>query len=142
MYKIKLPVIIIALIALFCGLNIRSAQATPTLTVNVVNHSSVPNFVVADALPAFQEALDKDLNPIWGTDATLILNGSGEGWTIELLDFLGCNCYGFHIMSDGKPYAAVQMHESTWQLFFTHELFETMVDPYGDRASFTWMCYS
>lgn len=120
------------------------AQANP-VTIYVVNHSSLADSAVADALPAFQEALDTDFGPAWNTFAVLSLDiPPPNAEVIELVDQTDVAfAAGYHTVHPGHvPYAMVGVQTGlNWQLVFSHEMFEMLVDPYVDRAAFIRKCY-
>lgn len=96
------------------------------------NSSSLSDTAIHDALPAFQAAANLDFSPIWHESTNLRLGqppNGGEYISIEdSSDFPGA--LGYHSVTDnGIPYAKVFM-EGSWQITFTHELWEMLVDPY------------
>ncbi len=148
MYR-KLAVIFAAAIAL--------CASTPAFAagpvVYVANLSTVvPQADVVAALPAFQIAVSRDLAAAWGTDATLTTDPAAEPTAAMVVriedDAQNCGCLGYHDVLGGKPtswiYAgtSASAHDS-WQLVFTHELFEMLVDPWINRFALwhdrTWL---
>jgi hypothetical protein len=119
-----------------------SADEQPpwTRAVYVVDDSdSITEAELADALPAFQAAVSHDLKPYWNVDARLVLGPppSARAWTITLSDHVDCLfCAGYHDTRLGVPYAKVfTLEDVDWQVVFTHELFEMLVDPQINRAA-------
>jgi hypothetical protein len=118
---------------------------------------TVPQADVDAALPAFQLAVSRDLARVWGSDALLTTDAALEpraAMTVRILDdsdacsLWGC-ALGYHELDDsGMPSAYVfaktgaDFHES-WQLTFSHELFEMLVDPWLNRFALwdgrTWL---
>lgn len=116
-------------------------------TIYVSNTSSnVTDASIADALPAFQAAVDEDFFPAWNQRADLVLLASGEtapkgAWTMEFSDFSDISgAAGYHsVDKSDTPYAKVFTQTGlNWQLIFTHELFEMLADPHVNRATLLW----
>jgi hypothetical protein len=106
--------------------------------VYVTNNSSLPDAAVADALPAYQQALDQDFAPVWreAQGSRLIFGEPPEGaWRIDIADVTECfYCAGYHDVKGGVPFAVVLADED-WQITFTHELWELLVNPNVDRSA-------
>jgi hypothetical protein len=104
----------------------------------VTNDSSLPDTEIADALPAFQRALDNDFATAWpiARGSKLFLGAAPpDAWEIRIVDFPHCLfCAGYHDVTNGVPYAVVSRLDD-WQLTFTHELWELLVNPYVDRVA-------
>lgn len=129
-------VYVLCLWALAITLNAKAAN------IYVVNQSSVADSTVQNSLPSFQQALDADFGPVWGADPTL-LYGPGPGWTITLTDQIKDvpGAAGYHGHKAEVPFAIVGMKTKlNWQLVFSHELFEMLVDPYATRAEGVIYC--
>lgn len=118
-----------------------SSAAKPVRTIYVRNTSAfVTDAEVRDALPAFQEALNKDFAPIWHTRARLVFIGARMpppgAERIQLVDFPNCFfCAGFHAMTHGGTvYSEIGVAPvlGDWHITFSHELWEQLVDPYAD----------
>lgn len=118
------------------------AKAAP-VPVYVQNKSAaVTSAELVDAMPAFQAAVSEDFAPVWGTDCKLILGYPPKGaMRIVLTDNVDVwGALGYHWVFTGAPTSKVfpQMSEDngvSWQLVFTHELFEMLADPWVNRAS-------
>jgi hypothetical protein len=131
------------LVAIIAALAFAPATLAAGPTLYVENTSTVvTDAQIADALPAFQASVSQDLAPIWGADATLVQAPAPAGaWTITVSDNSDVNgALGYHWLADGVPYGKVFAVDSAddganWQVVFTHELFEMLVDPYANRAS-------
>jgi hypothetical protein len=126
------------------GVPAAAAPERPFLrALYIVNESSVlSDAEIADALPAFQAAVSFDFKRYWGTEAQLVLGPppTDGSWVITIedrSDVLGA--LGYHDAE--PPYARVFAQTSledgfSWQVVFTHELFELLADPHINRASF------
>jgi hypothetical protein len=134
------------LLFLVAALAAALALAGPALaearTIYVRNLSALDDAAVADALPAFQAAIDEDFEPAWNARAELVFIGQEQapvdGWRIVLVDVPACwFCAGFHQAPRGIPRAEVGVLDpdpSAWQVTFTHELFEVLADPLINRG--------
>lgn len=125
------------------GTGTAEAATGPLVYVSNVS-TTVPQADVDAALPAFQTAVSRDLAPAWGTDATLTTDPTLETsaqMVVEISDDANCvGCLGYHEVFGGKPTSYVfartgaEFNES-WQLTFSHELFEMLVDPWINRLA-------
>lgn len=126
------------------------AQASSPV-VYVSNESTViPQEDVLRALPAFQVAVSRDLATWWGVDAQLTTDPSAaHDMSVTITDDATClGCLGYHDVIGNQPAGFVfartsaYFHDS-WQLVFTHELFEMLVDPWINRFAIwnkkTWL---
>lgn len=107
--------------------------------IYVTNNSSLTEAQVADALPVYQRAVDEDFAPIWpkARGSKLILADAPSGaWEIRIVDDISeCwFCSGYHAVENGVPFAVVSAKEG-WQITFSHELWEILVNPYLDRVA-------
>jgi hypothetical protein len=113
---------------------------SPATAANIVvtNTSSLPDAEIVDALPAFQRALDEDFAAVWpvaGGSKLFLGAAPPDAWEIRIVDSPDCVfCAGYHDVDNGVPYAVVSRLDD-WQLTFTHELWELLVNPYGDRVA-------
>jgi hypothetical protein len=125
----------VLLVALFA---LVFAPAAFGADIYVTNHSSLTDAEIADAIPVYQRALDEDLAPIWpeARGSKLILGEAPKGaWSVRVVDQPGCfYCSGYHDLEDGVPYAVVSALDE-WQVAFTHELWELLVNPYIERSA-------
>lgn len=122
-----------------CGLVGVGAQAKFQRVIYVTNTSTVlSDAAVRDALPAIQDAVDKDFAPIWHSSAYLIYIGRSAApkgsWHIDIVDTPAClMCAGYHDFdpttgeAEGVVGADLGMN---WTGIFTHELFEILGDPW------------
>jgi hypothetical protein len=117
-------------------------------TIYVQNTSTViSNALIRDALPAFQAAVSEDFEPIWNTDAKLIFIGQRKapagGWTLSVSDYSDGSALGYHYVTvDNVPYGRVFAHTilnygESWEVVFTHELFEMLADPHVSRTEWS-----
>jgi hypothetical protein len=114
------------------------ASPAAAASIYVTNDSSVPDAEIADALPAFQRALDQDFAPSWreARGSELFLGAAPPGaWEIRMVDTPDCwDCSGYHDLENGVPYAVVSTLDD-WHVTFSHELWEILVNPYLDRVA-------
>jgi hypothetical protein len=130
-----------------------AAQGAPAPVVIYVRNdaTNLSDAGVADALTAFQRALDEDFSPYWNVTARLVFapgaNRVPAGAPLidlrnypEYPDYPSClSCSAYHGIHNGTPYAVVATRVSDpagWQIDFSHELFEMLVNPRLDRAGF------
>jgi hypothetical protein len=113
------------------------APAALGADIYVNNDSSLTDTAIADALPAYQRALDEDFAPIWpeARGSKLIFGEAPKGaWSVRLVDETDCFfCAGYHDVKDGVPYAVVSRDD--WQTTLTHEVWEMLVNPYIERSA-------
>src|SRR5437870_277353 len=127
------PRVFFYVIALWAAALIIAAVAKAQ-TIYVENNSStLTNSALQDALPVFQAATNLDFSPIWHQSTILRLGNpppGEESISIEnASDVPGA--LGYHSVADnGIPYAKVFMESASWQVTFTHELWEMLADPY------------
>ena len=116
------------------------AQPQPAAVYIVNASTTVTDAQIANAVPAFQQALDTAFSPAYGSDPTIVQVPTGQaapfgGWTITIQDQVdSCWCYGYHDVAAGVPVAYVET-DGQWTITFTHELFEMLADPYVDRVA-------
>jgi hypothetical protein len=119
-----------------------AVAAGPVVYVNNLS-ADVPQQDVDAALPAFQTMVSRDLAAVWGVDATLTTDPAykdSAAMEVRLEDDADCmGCLGYHDIAD-RPYARVFARTSaeyneSWQLVFSHELEEMLVDPVVNRFS-------
>lgn len=117
-----------------------------TTTIRVINQSTVlTNDQIGAALPAFQKAYNEHLAPAWKLEPCMLLPDKTEGsagpgiWEIYVLDTSDqAGALGYHT-DDGLPRSKVFAKETiraglSWEVTFTHELFEMGVDPTTSRT--------
>jgi len=116
-----------------------SAQADPGVQVCILNTSThLTDATIANALPAFQAAVDEDFAPEWNQDAQLTIVPGGSPvpagcWVITIMDALDVWAAGYHgVDKQQVPFAHVEA-DADWTIILTHELFEMLADPHIDR---------
>jgi hypothetical protein len=114
------------------------APAALGADIYVANDSSLTDAEIADVLPVYQRALDEDFAPVWpeAGGSKLILGEAPKGaWSVQVVDIPACFfCSGYHDLQDGAPRAVVSTVDD-WQLTFSHELWELLVNPYLGRSA-------
>jgi hypothetical protein len=139
-------VLLAALLIVALTLLVNAARGDPRIPVIcVLNQSStVSDTQITDALPAFQAAIDQDLGPEWDAFGVLVLIPAGTPapagcWPMTLVDAVPvAGAAGYHELGAGHlPDAIVGTQTRfNWQLVFTHELEEMLVDPNANRVAF------
>jgi hypothetical protein len=90
--------------------------------------------VVASSL---QTQVTRDFGPVWGVSAVVSAFLNLEDVppqyfpVILTTEDLPGDHHGFHIATDGRPFALVHL-DDTWSLSASHELLEMVLDPNGD----------
>ena len=121
--------ILLVVFAVLCTAS--SAWAQPR-NIYVTNESTaVTDAEIQAALPAFQAQIDEDIGDVWNVNARLVFDTPPPlGWRITVTDNPPCwFCGGLHHWLDGRAEALVRPGDD-WQLSFSHELVEMLVDPY------------
>ena len=119
------------------------------IQISVINSSTaLTDAELADALPAFQKQISRDLLAAWGLDATLQLVRKGATpppgtWWFTVLDDAEQGFQlGYHDLTPeglpaGRLYArTAKVIEAKWSVAFSHELLEMIVDPDVNLAVF------
>jgi hypothetical protein len=113
------------------------APAALGADIYVTNNSALTDAEIADAVPVYQRALDEDFAPVWpeARGSKLIVGEAPkDAWSIRIVDDTGCFfCSGYHDVEEGVPYAVVSALD--WQITFSHELWELLVNPYTERSA-------
>jgi hypothetical protein len=119
-----------------------SARPAPTKvqTIYVRNLSHyVTDAEVANDIPAFQTAIDKDFTPAWNVGAKLVFikqkkapRGAVTMTLFDKADVKGALAY--HEVTDGTQGSKVfvgtsEYYHFAWTVGFTHELWEMLVNP-------------
>ena len=102
----------------------------------------IPRSDVLKVSAALQKQATRDLEPIWGISATVDafdkLDDVPVGyWPIRVLDDIGTpGAAGIHEDENGQPFALITASSdlNTWSLTASHEAFEMLVDPFGNRV--------
>lgn len=85
-----------------------------------------------------QTQLVRDVNPIWGVGGIvapfLALEDVPPGYApLVIVDSLSAHEHGFHFAAGGQPIALIAYGDG-WSVRASHELIETLCDPYGQRT--------
>lgn len=104
---------------------------------------SLSHTVSADDLnevaAAIQKQITRDLEPIWGTKATINvfkhLKSVPTGyWPIVIKDNIHqAGAGGFHSQKHNQPFALIQAGED-WIISTGHEVLEMLIDPWGNQT--------
>lgn len=129
----------------FTGFSLAGPDAPIGPQIAVVNqsHGYVSDAELAKDLPAFQEYIDHYVGPAWNVPAHLVIAHPVPGqWQIDLRDVApkSCDCGGFHTWKQARPVAYIFARDSDlygggWEIAFTHELAEMLVDPQINRMA-------
>ena len=122
------------------GLGASTVTGPTVPKIYIRNVSALQDSAVANALPAFQNALDQDFGPLWKTRARLVFLGSaGAPPNSEVITISNQadvqNALGYHgLTTGGVPFAKVFYgtgiaYGYQWTVTLTHELFEMLADP-------------
>lgn len=119
------------------------APAQPGLVVYVANLSkTVPQADIDAALPSFQTSVSRDLARYWGVDARLTTDpaaATSADMVVQVEDYADIpGALGYHDVIVGRPTSRVfaatgAAYNESWQLTFSHELDEMLVDPWINR---------
>jgi len=143
-YKLIFAILVSALM-----FTVGANAATAPQQIQVVNASTlVSDADIQAALPAFQQSIDLDVGPIWGVSANLTFLPTGQtpdpnAWTIYVVNDTGLGgAAGFHSWTKNTgPVAYIGTDtDINWQLVFSHELDEMLVDPYINRVNGVLKC--
>lgn len=98
----------------------------------------VPFSQVAKIASALQKQATRDFTPIWNIPATIdayekLEDMPSDYWPVIIRDDIGVpGAAGIHLDRNGQPFALVQASQSV-SLTCSHEVFEMLVDPFGNR---------
>lgn len=106
----------------------------------VSESKAIPRSDVSKVAAALQKQVTRDLAPIWNISGTVdafeILEDVPAGyWPMIIRD--GIHASGSHRDTDGQPFALITLSSSdldSWSLIASHEAFEMLVDPSGNRV--------
>lgn len=130
------------------------ASADPSAPVVYVGNLStvVPQADLEAALPAFQTAVTRDFAPVWGVNVTLTTDpaaASTAAMVVNVEDYSPVfGALGYHDVIGRRPTSRVfaatgASYNESWQLTFTHELFEMLADPWINHFAIwngrTWL---
>lgn len=107
----------------------------------VSESNQIPSGDVMKVSAAVQKQASRDLGPIWDVTATVDAFDKLEDvpagyWPIIVMDDINVQgAAGIHEDRDGQPFALVTASADldTWSLTTSHEAFEMLVDPSGNR---------
>ena len=91
-----------------------------------------------DVAKAIQIQVSTDLKAAWGVDAEIVAYDRFDlipyyAWKVTIKNTLDIDVYGYHYVDDaGQPYAVLKYRDD-WTLTLSHEIVETLTDPYGNR---------
>ena len=102
----------------------------------------VPHGDVLKVSAALQRQATRDLGPIWDIAATVDAFEKLEDvpvgyWAMRIMDDIQVDgAAGIHEDENGQPFALITASSSldTWSLTASHEAFEMLVDPFGNRV--------
>ncbi len=102
----------------------------------------IPRGDVAKVSAALQKQITRDLAPIWEISATVDVFEKPDDvpvgyWPMFVCDDIGVDgASGIHEDKNGQPFALITASSdlSTWSLTASHEAFEMLVDPSGNRV--------
>ena len=102
----------------------------------------VPHGDVLKVSAAPQKQATRDLGPIWDIAATVDAFEKLEDvpvgyWAMRIMDDIQVDgAAGIHEDENGQPFALITASSSldTWSLTASHEAFEMLVDPFGNRV--------
>ena len=105
-------------------------------------YSESPLISLADLKPvaeAIQIQVSRDLQPHWNVDATIIAVESVAqvpkgAWRAVVKDRLEYDVYGYHIVDEFNVPIAYLRWQPNWTVTLSHEIVETLVNPYGNRV--------
>jgi hypothetical protein len=108
----------------------------------VSESKAVPRADVAKVSAALQKQATRDLAPIWEISATVdafeTLEDVPPGyWPMVVKDDIDVDgAAGIHEDKNGQPFALITASSDldTWSLTASHEAFEMLVDPFGNRV--------
>jgi hypothetical protein len=102
----------------------------------------IPHSDVLKVSAAIQKQATRDLGPIWDVAATIDAFETLEDvpvgyWPMRVMDDIQVDgAAGIHEDKDGQPFALITASSdlNTWSLTTSHEAFEMLVDPFGNRV--------
>jgi hypothetical protein len=108
----------------------------------VSESKQIPHGDVLKVSAAIQKQATRDLGPIWDVAATVdafeTLDDVPVGyWPMRVLDDIEVGgAAGIHEDKNGQPFALITASSdlNTWSLTVSHEAFEMLVDPFGNRV--------
>jgi hypothetical protein len=118
-------------------------MATLIRQLALVSESNlIPRGDVSKVSAALQKQANRDFAPIWDISATVDAFDKLEDvppgyWRMIIRDDIGVpEAAGIHEDENGQPFALIMSSSDldTWSLTASHEAFEMLVDPFGNRV--------
>jgi hypothetical protein len=108
----------------------------------VSESKQVPHSDVLKVSAALQKQATRDLQPIWDVSATVDAFEKLEDvpvgyWPMRVMDDINVDgAAGIHEDENGQPFALITAASdlNMWSLTASHEAFEMLVDPFGNRV--------
>lgn len=99
----------------------------------------VPSRELLHVAAAIQTQLMRDLSPLWGVAGLVSPFGAlghlPPGYIpLVIVEALSANEHGFHFAAGGQPIALI-VYSDGWSVRASHELIETLCDPWGKRTT-------
>lgn len=107
-------------------------------TIIVVNRSTVlTDEQVRNVIPALQDQVSRDFEPVWGIGATIVFAADlgPNDWPLYILDTTDVpGAGGYHLDANGKVEGKVFARDAmeageAWTVDLSHELLEMLADP-------------
>ena len=88
---------------------------------------------------AIQIQVSRDLKPHWNVDATIIAVENETqvpqgAWRAVVKNTLPIDVYGYHIVDERNLPIAYLRWQPNWTVTLSHEIIETLVNPYGNKV--------
>jgi hypothetical protein len=108
----------------------------------VSDSNQIPNSDVLKVSAALQKQATRDLAPIWDVSATVdpfekLEDVPAGYWSMIVMDNINVSgAAGIHEDRNGQPFALITASSDldTWSLTASHEAFEMLIDPFGNRV--------
>lgn len=152
LYMAALAAGALALVLAFGGSGSHGVTVSvPTESVCIVNHAPAyfSNKQILHDIPAWEQAANNDFAPAWDTPHVKITLSKPSRGCIEALFVKSGSIQGalaFHTVERGRPKIVVYAGTDDYfgysnSVSFTHELFETLGDPYTSAFNLPWNSY-
>lgn len=151
-YTAVLAAVAVALVLAFGGSGSHGVTAAvPTESVCIVNHA--PGYFsdkqILRDIPAWEQAANHDFAPSWDTPhVSITLSRPHKGCIEALFEKSGSvqGALAYHTVERGQPKIVVYAGTDDYygysnSVSFTHELFETLGDPYTSAFNLPWNAY-
>ena len=113
-----------------------STAAIPVHVALVDMSGTISQHELAEVAGALNEQVQADLVPAWQLSATVgaYPEAPPGTWRIELHEQISDpGAAGYHEDAHGQPFAMVALSAGEWTVTASHELLETLGDPWGRR---------